>query len=114
MHNLLLFTWDRSLPGREQLSSQHFQDFMGYLQSQKTQGNIESFEPALLEPRGSGMHGFFSIKGRSEKLTALTESPEWVEHMMRAMMHLEGAALSRGVAGTAVGERMATWTRLIP
>lgn len=114
MRNLLLFTWDRSLPGREQLSSKHFQDFMGYLQAQKAQGTIESFEPAILAPRGTGIHGFFLIKGSPEKLSALTETPEWTQHMMRATLHLEGASVTRGVMGAAVGEHMAMWSQLVP
>ena len=114
MHNLLLFSWDRSLPGREQLSSQHFQDFVGYLQSQQAAGNIASFEPVFLEPHGSGMHGFFLIKGASAKLGALTESADWIRHMMRATLHLKDASLCRGVDGTVVGERMAMWNQLLP
>ena len=114
MHNLLFFAWDRPLPGREQLSSQHFEDFMGYLQSQKAAGAIASFEPVFLEPHGSGIHGFFLIKGAADKLTALTDSPDWIRHMMRATLHLEGASLVRGVEGAVIGERMAMWNQLLP
>jgi len=114
MTNVLLFSWDRSLPGREQLSAQHFQDFMGYMQQQKTQGHVESFEPVLLEPHGTGMHGFFLIKAAPDKLNALIASPDWLQHQTRAMLHLEGASVVRGVAGAGVAERMAMWSGLIP
>lgn len=114
MHNVVLFAWNRSLPGREPLSAQHFQDFVAYLQALKVQGGIESFDPVLLEPHGAGVHGFFIVRGASEKLQTLTASPEWVEHQVRAMMHLEGPAVMRGVTGSAVAERMALWVRCVP
>jgi hypothetical protein len=114
MHNVVMFAWNRSLPGREQLSGQHFQDFVAYLQAQKAQGTIESFDPVLLEPHGLGPHGFFLIRGAPERLQTLTASPDWVEHQVRAMMHLDGPAVMRGVTGAAVGERMALWAKAIP
>jgi len=34
--NAVVFGWDRSLPGREQLSGKHFQDFVAFVQAQKS------------------------------------------------------------------------------
>lgn len=112
--NAIVFGWDRSLPGREQLSGQHFQDFVAYLQACKNAGTIESFEPVLLEPHGGSVNGFFLIKGANDKLAALTSSPEWVQHQTRAMLHLDGAAVWRGVVGAGVNERMGIWMQAIP
>lgn len=112
--NLILFGWNRSVPGREQLSAQHFQEFMGYLQAQKSQGTIDAFEPVLIEPHGGTVNGFFLIKGDPGKLNAMVASPEWMQHQMRAILHLDGAFVSRGVGGAAVAEHMAMWTQAIP
>jgi hypothetical protein len=114
MYNMLLVSWNRSLPGREQLSAQHFQDFMAYLQAQKQQGGVESFEPILLDPHGDGVHGFFLIKAPTDKLNTLTGSPDWVRHVIRMTLHVEGPATLRGTCGPAVAERMAMWTSSIP
>ena len=51
--NVIVFGWKRSLPGREKISAQHFQDFLQYLGGEKQKGTIESFEPVFLEPNGS-------------------------------------------------------------
>lgn len=112
--NLILFGWNRSIPGREHASSQHFQDFMAYLQAQKTQGVIESFEPVLFEPHGGNVNGFFSIKGDAPKLNAMVASQEWTQHQVRATLHLEGAFVCRAISGPAVAEHMAMWTQAIP
>ena len=103
-----------NVPGREALSGQHFQEFLEYLQQQKSQGAIESFEPVLLEPHGGELNGFFFIKGEPSKLATLVASPEWVQHQVRAMLHMNGMALMRGVTGPAVTERMGIWMKAIP
>jgi hypothetical protein len=112
--NAIVFGWNRSLPGREQLSGKHFQDFMAYLQAQKAASRIESFDPVLLEPHGGSVNGFFLIRGTSAQLTAMTDSPEWVQHQIRAELHLEGAGIWRAVVGAAVSERMGMWMQAIP
>ena len=112
--NAVLFGWKRSLPGREPLSAQHFQDFMAYLQGLKQRGEIESFEPVLIQPYGGELNGFFYIKGDGAKLAALTASPEWLQHQIRGLMHLEGEAILRAATGPLVAEHMAMWTQSIP
>jgi hypothetical protein len=112
--NTIVFGWKQSIPGRETLSGQHFQEFLDYLQQQKSQGMVESFEPVLLEPHSGELHGFFFIKGEPSKLATLVASPEWVQHQVRAMLHMTGMALMRGVTGPAVMERMGMWMKAIP
>lgn len=112
--NVIVYGWKQSIPGRESLSGQHFQEFLQYLQRQKEQGAIESYEPVLLEPHSGDLHGFFLIKGEPSKLASLTGSSEWVQHQVRAMLHMTGMTLMRGVAGPAVAERMGMWMNAIP
>jgi len=112
--NAIVFGWDRSLPGREQLSGKHFQDFVAYLQAQKAAGKIESFDPVLLEPHGGSVNGFFLIRGTSQQIAAIAESPEWIQHQIRAQLHLDGSGSWRAVVGPAVGERMKMWMEAIP
>lgn len=112
--NVVLFGWKQSIPGRESLSAQHFQEFLQYLQRQQAEGSIESFEPVLLEPSGSDLTGFIFIRGEPARLATLVGSHEWVQHQVRAMLHLHGMALMRGVTGSAVMERMEMWTKAIP
>ena len=112
--NVVLFGWNRSLPGRESLSGQHFQEFVEYLSVQKKNGVLESFDTVLLEPHGGALNGFFLLRGDAAKLNALTASPEWSRHQIRAMLHLDGGTTLRGYSGPAVPERMEMWTKEIP
>jgi hypothetical protein len=108
----MFFAWNRSIPGREQESATHFQEFSQYLGEQQQQGKISSFTPVFLNPHGGDLNGFFLIHGESSSLDAIMSSDAWMQHMMRAALHLEGSGAVRGVAGDEVGSRMAQWKEL--
>jgi hypothetical protein len=112
--NVVFFGWNRSIPGRERLSSGHFEEFLGYLGALKQKGTIESFEPVLLAAHGGDMNGFFLIRGDASKLDALMSTTEWVTHMTRADLHLQGSGAVRGFAGNMIGEMMGIWQKHIP
>lgn len=112
--NVAFFAWNRSIPGRERLSAEHFQDFLQYLGKEQQSGRIQSFEPIFLDPHGGDLNGFILIRADSTKLDALIASPEFVRHRTRGMLHLEGSGLVRGVTGDLVMERMKLWTELLP
>jgi hypothetical protein len=112
--NAIFFGWNRSIPGRERLSAQHFQEFVAYLGGLQQQGTIQSFDVVFLNAHGGDMNGFFLIRGESGKLSELVGSAGWLTHMARAILHLEGAGAVPGVIGEAATERMKLWTSLIP
>lgn len=112
--NALLFGWNRPLPGRERISAQHFQEFNQFLGGLKQGGRIESYDTVFLNSHGGDLNGFFLIRADSGKLDNLMASSEWVTHMIRASMHLDGVGAIRGATGQLVMERMEEWSRLIP
>lgn len=112
--NCLMFSWKRTVPGREQVSVAHFREYVEYLSGLQQNKQIESFEPILLTPNGQGIVGFFLIRGAPGKLTELMGTDDWKKHVMRGMMHLEDPCISTGVCGAKVGERLAMWSSLIP
>jgi hypothetical protein len=113
-NNAALFAWRRSLPGREQMSATHFEDFVSYLMGLQNDGKIDSFEPVLLEPNSSGIIGFVLIRADNGRLNELLNSDAWDAHLVRAMFHLDQPALLRGVTGAAAQELMGQWRAGIP
>jgi hypothetical protein len=111
--NVIFFGWNRSVPGREQMSAEHFQEYLQYLGRLQQEGAIDSFETILLSPHGGDMNGFFLIRGDNDALNALQGSDEWLTHVARGGHHLEGAGAVRGVTGELVMGWMNRWGSLI-
>lgn len=101
--------WNRSVPGREQLSAAHFQEYLGYLGGLQGQGVIDSLETVLLGQHGGDLNGFFLIRGDRAKLAELMGTSDWMRHTTRAGYHLEGFGVVTGVTGAAVMEWMQLW-----
>lgn len=112
--NLILFGWNRSTVGREHLSVEHFGDFVQYLTGLENNGAIDSFEPVFLSAHGGDLNGFFLIRADNDRLNALMVSEEWMEHIARAGMHLDGHGVIRGVTGELIMEGMDRFSRSIP
>jgi hypothetical protein len=112
--NVMLFGWNRSIPGREKVSAHHFEEFVKYLSGLQRNGAIQTFDAVLLDAHGGDLNGFFLIKGASAKLDALVSTTEWITHVTRAALHLDGSGLIRGVTGDEIAGRMALWTSVIP
>jgi hypothetical protein len=112
--NVMLFGWNRSIPGREKVSAQHFEEFVKYLGGVQQKGVIQAFDAVFLDTHGGDLNGFFLIKGDTPKLDELVSTKEWITHITRASLHLEGSGVIRGATGDEVMKRMALWTSVIP
>jgi hypothetical protein len=112
--NAIFFGWNRSLPGRERLSAEHFDEFVAYLRNLHKSGSIQSFDVVFLNPHGGDMNGFCLLRGDPGKLDAVMASDDWIKHTTRASMHLQGSGAVRAVTGDMIGKRMDLWRSLIP
>ena len=112
--SVILFGWNRSIPGREKVSAAHFDEFVKYLGGLQQEGAIGAFDVVFLDAHGGDLNGFFMIRGESGKLDMLVSTTDWVTHITRASLHLEGSGVIRGVTGDEIMKRMAIWTSVIP
>jgi len=112
--NVLLFGWNRSIAGREKVSAGHFDESVNYLSGLQRSGATQGFEVVFLDPQGGDLNGFFLLKGESSRLDSLVSGSEWITHITRASLHLEGLGVVRGVTGDEVMKRVAIWTNAIP
>lgn len=103
MANSALFVgWGPAVHGRERKTLQVFGEVMQYYARLQQEGEIESFEPVLLEPHGGDLRGFLLIKGDREKLSHLRAGDEFVHNLNRALMVVENV----GVVGAYIGEEL--------
>ena len=113
-NDVIFFGWNRSIPGREHLSKNHFEEFNHYLAGLQQENAISSFDVVILDSHGGDLNGFFLIRGDTTKLDAILKSERWRTHLVRAALHLEGSGAVRGVTGDQVMERMRIWSNNIP
>jgi hypothetical protein len=112
--NVIFSFWDKSVPGRETISAQHFQEYGQYMGRLQAEGKIQSFEAVLLDPHGGGVGGFILIRGEHAQLDAIMATDEWQSHQSRGAIHLQGQGIVRGVTGDELMKRMAGWASMLP
>jgi hypothetical protein len=103
----LFIGWGEPVRGREAKAVQVFGEAMAYYQRLQDQGEIESFESALLEPHGGELGGFVLLRGDGEKLMRVWQTDEFFALVARSRLIVEdfgvipallGARLQRGMA----------------
>jgi hypothetical protein len=90
--------------GREQQAVKVFGEAVEYYTRLQQQGEIESFEPVLLEAHGGELGGFFLLRGEQDKLAHLRGSAEFERLTVRAQLIADDI----GVVGALLGDRLAT------
>jgi hypothetical protein len=88
--------------GRERQAIKVFNEVSEYYARLQQQGQIESFEPVLLEPHGGELDGFFLLRGDGDKLARIRGSEEFERLIVRGQLIVE----DMGVTGAFLGERL--------
>jgi hypothetical protein len=88
--------------GRERQAISVFNEVIEYYSRLQQSGEIESFEPVLLEPHGGELGGFFLLRGDRDKLAHLRSSDEFARQTLRGQL----IADNLGVVGAVLGERL--------
>ncbi len=99
----LFIGWGPNVQGRERQGLQVFNEGLQYYAGLQQRGEIESFEPVLLEPHGGDLYGFILIRGDQEKLARLRTDPDFQRLNTRAGLVVRNF----GVVGAYVGEEQA-------
>jgi hypothetical protein len=88
--------------GRERQAIKVFNETFEYYSRLQQDGEIESFEPVLLEPHGGELGGFFLVRGDKDKLARIRTSEEFERLTARANLIVENI----GVVSAFLGERL--------
>jgi hypothetical protein len=102
----LFIGWGNAVRGREAKSLEVFQEAVAYWSGQLEAGNVESFEPVLLQPHGGDLAGFFLIKGDIEKLDEIRRSDDYLRVNTRAGQIVDGLGFIPAFTGEALARAM--------
>ena len=88
--------------GREQQAIKVFNETFEYYSRLQQEGEIESFEPVLLEPHGGELTGYFLLRGDKDKLARVRGSEEFERLTARADLIVDNL----GIVAAFMGERL--------
>jgi hypothetical protein len=107
----LFIGWGEPVPGREQIALGLFNEAMQYYQRLQQQGDIESFEPMLLEAHGGDLAGFILLRGDADKLARIRNGPEFMDFTTRAQLMLNRVGVVTAWYGEELQQIMAGFGR---
>jgi hypothetical protein len=107
--NIIIFGWNRSIPGRERERSNLVIDLNYYLKQKVENGEIQSYQMLFPDNNGGDSNGFFLIYGDNAQLDSLCKSKEWHKHVTHASFHLDELSIVRGTENEVVMKRMHIW-----
>ncbi len=85
--------------GRERQAIKVFNEAFEYYARLQQEGEIESFEPVLLEPHGGELGGFFLLRGDQDKLARIRSSEEFERLTVRAQLITENLGIVSALLG---------------
>ena len=94
--------WPVQAPACSGWSSKVFNEAFEYYSRLQQEGEIESFEPVILEPHGGELGGFFLLRGDQDKLARIRSSEEFERRTVRGDLIVENL----GIVGAALGDRL--------
>lgn len=103
---LLFIGWSGVARGREERAVQAFNDAVGYYGRKQQEGQIEGFDAVFLDQNGTGLDGYFQIRGTAEQMFAMREDEEFRRIMLAAGMSVDGMRVLDGRTGAAITRDM--------
>jgi hypothetical protein len=95
--------------GRERQAIKVFGEAFEYYSRLQQEGEIESFEPVILEPHGGELGGFFLLRGDQDKLARIRSSEEFERRTARADLIVENLGIVSAVLGDRLMSQLAVY-----
>lgn len=105
----LFVGWGQVPRGKEMKALDVFRDTLQYYAGLQEKGDIESFEPVILEPHGGDLLGFVLIRGERDKVARLRVDREFQRRVLRAGLIVDNFGVIGATVGGTVGEDLVTY-----
>jgi hypothetical protein len=99
--------------GRERQALKVFSEFVDYCSRLEQEGEIEGFEPALLEPHGGELSGFFLLRGERDKIARIRGSEEFDRRVVRGELIVENLGAVGAYLGTRLMSQMSVFAEQV-
>jgi hypothetical protein len=105
----LFIGWGEVVRGREDRALDVFNETVEYYGQLQSDGRIESFDVALLEPHGGELQGFALLRGSQEQIDTIHRDDDFQRLMTKASLIVENLGLVPAYIGEGLGRAMSIY-----
>ena len=98
----LFIGWGQVVRGRENRALEVLNESIQAYGQMQSDGRIEDFEVALLEPHGGELQGYAHLRGSEDQIAAIRRDEEFERLMTKASLIVDDL----GVIGTAIDDSL--------
>jgi hypothetical protein len=99
----LFIGWGEVVRGREDRALEAFNETVELYGQLQSDGRIESFELALLDPHGGDLLGYAMLRGSEDQIDAVRRDENFIRLMTKASLIVENL----GIIPASIGEGLA-------
>jgi hypothetical protein len=96
----LFIGWGEVVRGREERALDVFNETLELYGQLQSDGRIESFEVALLDPHGGELQGYAMLRGSEDQIDAVRRDENFIRAMTKASLVVDDL----GLIGASIGE----------
>jgi hypothetical protein len=100
----LFIGWGQVVRGREDRALEVFNETVELYGQMQSDGRIESFDLALLEPHGGELAGYAMLRGSDEQIDAVRHDEDFRRVMQRADFLVDGLGLVPALVGDGLAQ----------
>ena len=105
----LFIGWGEVVRGREDRALDVFNETIEYYGQLQSDGRIESFDVALLEPHGGELQGFVLLRGSEDQIDTVHRDDDFQRLMTKASLIVEDLGLIPAYIGEGLGRAMSIY-----
>ena len=105
----LFIGWGEVVRGREDRALDVFNETLEYYGHLQSDGRIESFEVALLDPHGGDLLGYVMLRGSEEQIDAVRHDENFIRVMTKGSLVVDNLGLIPASIGEGLARAMAIY-----
>ncbi|HEX5897692.1 MAG TPA: hypothetical protein VFY47_15290 [Thermoleophilaceae bacterium] len=105
----LFIGWGQVVRGREDRALEVFNETIQTYGQMQSDGRIEDFEVALLQPHGGELAGYAMLRGSEAQMDALGRDDDFQRLMQRADLIVDGLGIVPALIGEGLGRAIAMY-----
>jgi hypothetical protein len=105
----LFIGWGQVARGREDRALDVFNETIELYGQMQSDGRIESFDVALLEPHGGELGGFVLLRGTEEQIEAVHGAEDFERIMTKASLIVDDLGIVPAAIGASLARSMAIY-----